>query len=107
MFIIWKGYGNLVFLFLGLSFLVSVLLFNNQSNPLMYLAILFLCNALSTFLLYRYSQQKKPRVVQEKVTGRMLTIKQSHSLYFIPIQYWVVIFLILSAFFFAVSLLEK
>jgi len=111
MIIIWTGFGFLVaiigFAALILTELVSESLTKNeqfyQQNSWMILVGMTVA-AVLTFGLHKLLSLKKPKIVIDKETGQEIELEGSHSLFFIPVKWWPVAFVIFGfVFMFAAS----
>ena len=101
MIIISTGKGRFIVVFLIINFLLFFLVPNTDNKEPFWLALGLLVTALEVFLLDQYLKKtEKGRAVREKSTGREMILKPNHSLYFINIKYWPIIFMILSSLFF-------
>lgn len=105
--IIWKGLGFLVAI-LGFGALLlteytveSVTGDENfyQRNSWVILAGMLFA-ALLTFVLHLLLSLKKPRIVIDRETGQEIEIRGDHSLFFIPVKWWPLVFVILGILFF-------
>jgi len=99
--IIWTGFGFLVaiigFAALILTELVSESLTKNeqfyQQNSWVILVGMTVA-AVLTFGLHKLLSLKKPKIVIDKETGQEIELEGSHSLFFIPVKWWPVAFVI-------------
>lgn len=99
--IIWSGFGFLAaiipFLFLLSAQLIAEAV---TSNPNIYQenmiprALALLIAGPIVYLLGKWLNNRKLKTYIDKETGKELTTKGRHSLFFIPIQYWGIIFII-------------
>jgi hypothetical protein len=90
--IIWSGLGFLPILFLiifGLGFSAG----SNGPISDKALACTFLLTGLASGAMGWWLRQKPGRVVIDKATGKEITLRRSHSLFFIPMVYWGLIFI--------------
>ncbi len=102
MFVFWKGYGALV-IFIGIfSFLlmniIAAALFNNNNYVQAYLwpkLVALWVTAGACWFLGRYFNGKPEKAIDE-TTGEEIYVKPYHHLMFIKMEYWGVIFLIIS-----------
>ena len=104
--IIWQGFGFLVAV-VGIASLVltEYAVREITKNEVYYqthgwpkLVGLWLA-AIATFLIARYFDSRPGKVVIEKDTGREIVLRQSHSLFFVPMKYWAYVFLVLGVVF--------
>jgi len=100
--IVWSGFGFLVAI-IGLASLVfTEIAFESitkneqfyQQNSWVILVAMVVA-AILTFGLHKLLSLKKPRIVIDKETGKEMEIRGSHSLFFIPVKWWPILFLIL------------
>lgn len=100
--VIWSGLGFLGILFLGLGFLSMDSLINKVfADPNYYSnnwwpdLLVFIIAGLLSFFLGRYLNNRKGRVLVDKETGQEVIIRPNHSLFFIKLEYWGIIFPVL------------
>lgn len=93
--IIWQGLGFLVVGILAAAALIVTPLFNQPGmagyGKFADAAILFLA-AFLTLLLGLYLKHGKGKAMIDEATGERVEIKSKHTLFFIPILFWPVIF---------------
>jgi hypothetical protein len=90
--IIWSGFGFLPVFFL--LFFGGVCCINQTGPPGgLPLALAFLLAGLASGFLGCYLRRKEGRTVVDKATGKEFSLHPSHSLFFIPMPYWGVIFI--------------
>ena len=106
MFFIWKGYGILaigipIFISIILNLIINCILGDNyyeNSNWTAPLALLI--SAVFVYLLgveFNHNKHNKHnKIVIDKETKEELILKENHTLFFIPFQYWSIIILILA-----------
>ena len=103
MFFIWKGYGILaigipIFISIILNLIINCILGDNyyeNSNWTAPLALLI--SAVFVYLLgVEFNHNKHNKIVIDKETKEELILKENHTLFFIPFQYWSIIILILA-----------
>lgn len=96
--IIWKGFGILVVIIAFLCLIITQLVadgvtgdphFYQTHHWLACLALMFA--AVPVYFVARYFNNKPGRVVIDKATKRELVIRRTHSLFFIPMEYWAII----------------
>ena len=100
--IFWTGFGFLVaiigFATLILTELVSESITKNeqfyQENSWVILVGMTIA-AVLTFGLHKILSLKKPKIVIDKETGQEMELRGSHSLFFIPVKWWPVAFIVL------------
>lgn len=56
--------------------------------------------AIAIYYFDKYLSEKPNKVVIDKETGVEIIIKKSHTLFFIPLKYWVYIWLVIGVYFF-------
>jgi hypothetical protein len=104
--IIWQGFGFLVaviaFAALVLTETVSERITGNdqfyqQHGWVILIGMLFA--ATLTYGLHRLLLLQKQRVLIDKATGEEVVLKPNHSLFFIPVQLWPVVFVALGLIF--------
>ena len=90
--IIWSGLGFLPALFL--LFFGGVCCITQAGSPGgLPLALAFFLAGLASGVLGCYLRRKEERTFVDKATGKEFTLHPSHSLFFIPMPYWGVIFI--------------
>ena len=84
MFIIWKGRGILIvpILFVGLLFGLAI-----DTTWAVALGLGMACVAI-WHLGKKWNDDSNGRIVIDEQTGRRILLKKTHSLFFIPMQYW-------------------
>ena len=100
--IIWNGFGFVVaiigFATLILTEVVSELLTKNeqfyQENSWVILVGMVIASIL-TFGFHKLLCLKKPQIVVDKETGQEIELRGNHSLFFIPVKWWPLVFIIL------------
>jgi hypothetical protein len=99
--IIWSGFGFLVavvgFGCLILTELMTRAAFDEkyyQAHGWPKLAGIWVAAAL-VYVLGLWLDRQPGRAMIDKATGQEVVLKRSHSLFFIPVRYWVYIFLVL------------
>lgn len=100
--IIWNGLGFLVVIIfiaavLFTEFAVEILTGNDQfyQENAWVMLIGMLIAAASTYCLHRLLLLKKGRVVVDKETGQEIVLRSRHSLFFIDVKWWPVLFVAL------------
>ena len=102
MLIIWRGAGAAVILFAILAALVTNIVTSSWFNQNNYfqnhawaqMVALWFAGA-GCWFLGRYLNGKPGRVLVDKATGQEVTIKPDHSLFFIKLEYWAPILLVI------------
>jgi len=100
--IIWSGLGFLVPVGAFVCFLITQIATNSLLNDERYYTehgfpklIAFWVAAGLMFLVGRPLSNKDARVLVDKQTGQEVILKPSHTFFFIPIEYWAPILLVL------------
>ena len=108
--IIWRGLGFLVFVItLAALIFMEVLTGRLFHDPSYYAAhgwpklVGFLIAAVAVWLLGNSLNRRPGRVVIDKATGRQVVLKPTHSLFFIRVDYWAAILVVLGIVFLFVS----
>jgi len=90
--IIWSGLGFLPIVFMivfGLGFTAE----NNGPITDKALAYTFFLTGLASGASGWWLRKRPAQVVIDKATGKEMTLRKSHSLFFIPMLYWGLIFI--------------
>ena len=101
-FVIWEGYGYLAALIPIIIFLLYIAIETvfTGSEDLSSLGVIF-CLALSSYLLWiigkRLNRNNRRRLIDPE-TNEEVILKSNHSLFFIKIQYWVLMLGIFTVF---------
>jgi len=93
--IIWTGLGYLVFvLTFGFS-LIANLITNSVTGSKVYwdahkwpLGISLLLSAVTCWFVGRFLRNREVQVLIDPNTGKEVVLRQSHTLFFIPIMWW-------------------
>ena len=103
--IIWSGRGFLVAVIAVGALLLTQLVVDSISGDENFYqknswpkTVAMLVAALLTFVLHKFLSQEKPRVLIDEETGQEFEIHGNHSLFFIPVKWWPVVFVILGIF---------
>jgi len=101
--IIWRGMGWLVAVIVfGFSFAGNLICnsiygdgyYDNHKGPL---CLALALSAIPIWFLGRYLRTKSDRIVIDKATGKEMAMNQSrHALFFIPMDYWAPILLVIA-----------
>jgi hypothetical protein len=103
MIIIWKGFGFLVVIFgIGAVIIADVICnlvtgngeFTKAHNWPVSLSLLLA--AVAVYFIGRHLNHKPGRVMIDKATGREIILRRTHSLFFIPMEYWAFVFAAIS-----------
>ena len=96
--IVWKGWGFLVAVIVFFTSLIAELISESFTNNENYyqehgfpLSLALLVAGIISGLLGKWLNTRKAKVFIEKDTGKEIVIKNSHSLFFIPMEYWGII----------------
>ncbi len=96
--IIWKGWGFLVVVIVFSTSLVAEFISESITNDENYyqensfpLSLALLTAGIINDLLGKWLNTRKTKVFIEKDTGKEIVIKNTHSLFFITMEYWGVI----------------
>src|SRR4051812_6691457 len=103
--IIWSGLGFLPLVFL----MIFCFVFSAGSNgPITDKALgyAFFLTALASAALGWWLRKRPARIVIDKATGQEIALRRSHSLFFIPMIYWGIIFVAM-AIYEAVQVMSK
>ena len=96
--IIWRGYGLLVPAIALVVFIIdgaSGLAGSRFMNATPWASIpIGLAIGLPVWFLGRYLNRRPGRVVIDKSTGEELELRTKHDLFFIPMEYWGVLFVV-------------
>ena len=100
--IIWKGLGFVVAVFVfGCSLLAEVISEKLTNNDLFYqenswvMSIGMLVAAILTFGFSLFLKQGDARIVIDEQTGEKFELRDSHSLFFVPVKWWPSILVVL------------
>lgn len=96
--IIWKGFGILVLVIAVLCVVIVQLIANGVTGNPQYgdthhwvSGLALMISAIPIYFISRYFSTRPGRVVIDKATKRELVIRRTHSLFFIPMEYWAII----------------
>ncbi|WP_276372265.1 hypothetical protein [Chryseolinea sp. H1M3-3] len=89
--IVWSGKGFLAVIVLIASFAVSVNLFPKEQSDYAFILAFFATAAFSWFMGKKWNEQDA-RTFIDKSTGQEIVFKANHSLFWIKLQYWGIIF---------------
>ena len=104
--IIWSGLGFMPVLILVL---IGMVLSLSQTGPPggFTVAVALLLTGFASGGLGWFLRKRGERVVVDKATGKEITLRQSHSLFFIPMFYWGPIFILMSLYAFIEAALKQ
>jgi len=91
--IIWSGRGFLSILVLGVTIFLFVTVLPTEQADWAFVVGLFVAAAFSWIMGKRWNE-KEGRIVIDKATGQEVMIKPNHSIFWIKMQYWGIIFTI-------------
>ncbi len=98
--IIWRGWGSLALLIAALFQLIGYGIFtlfglDAASDAAKYTGyLMFLPAAVVLWIIGK--KMNKPIAHTDQATGKQVISKARHSLFFIPIEYWAIIYILLS-----------
>jgi len=101
--LVWKGWGFLVFLIpLFCSLLIQFILDSNfgdgfYKSTSWTMPLVFIFSAVPTCILGYKLNNKAGRIVVDIETNERIELKEKHSFFWIPMQYWAVIIIGISA----------
>jgi hypothetical protein len=101
--IIWNGFGFFVFILafgsaIGTELISEYLAGDDtfyQQHPAM-ISVAMVFSAILTYLLNLLISRQKAQVLIDKETGEEMILQHSQSLFFIPVKWWPVIFLLIA-----------
>ncbi len=104
--IIWQGLGFLALLIpllvgLIIEFTTESITHNDQFFQETWWPMLAtqIVNAIIIFTLGQYLEKRPAKVVIDKETGKEIVLKKKHTLFFIPLKYWSIVWLGVGAYF--------
>lgn len=97
MIIWWSGRGILSIIVLVVTFLVCINIFPAEYGDYVFAVTAFVSGVFCWYFGKKWNTKK--RVVIDEKTGQQLKVKNKHTLFFIPMQYWGILFLMLGVFF--------
>ncbi|WP_109434915.1 hypothetical protein [Aquimarina sp. AU119] len=89
--IVWSGRGFLSVLVLAVILVVFTSILPKEQSDYAYIIGLFVAGVFSWFMGKKWNQSDG-RIVIDKQTGQEIIIKPNHSLFWIKMQYWGIIF---------------
>lgn len=97
--IIWRGWGVLVLVLGAAALLLTQWLTRAISGDALYYQshrwptlVAMALAAAGTWVLHQALSRKQPRIVIDKDTGQEIAFRKEHSLFFIPVKWWPVIY---------------
>ena len=89
--IVWSGKGILSVLVLIVTLLLLIMILPREQGNLAFMIGFFVAAAFSWFMGKKWNEEEG-RTVIDKATGQEIEIKPNHSLFWIKMQYWGIIF---------------
>jgi hypothetical protein len=89
--IVWSGRGILAVLVLVLSFALFANVFPKEQGDYAFVVAFFIAGAFSWIMGKKWNEENG-RAVIDKATGQEIMLKENHSLFWIKLQYWGIIF---------------
>lgn len=89
--IVWSGRGFLCLVVLGVLFIFSVKVLPDEFGDYAFVISFFLTGIFSWIYGVKWNNENERNVVDEK-TGQRIGARNSHTLFWIPMQYWGIIF---------------
>lgn len=103
--IIWSGRGFVAVLALIIAFVLSLFLVPGHLADLG-LALTFLAAGAFTGYFGKQWNEKKGRIVIDKETGQEIELKSKHTLFWIKMQYWGYVFIVIGLLFLLLALFQ-
>ena len=97
--VIWTGRGIVALLFVAIGYGITASLINTGGKEDLEIAYSLLIASPLTFFVGQY--WNKPKLMIDPQTQQEVLYKPKHSVFWIPMQYWGIIFLLLGIFFLA------
>lgn len=108
--IIFQGWGLLVVIIAGLAMGLSQIITGSLVGDPNYFVkhnwpfgVGLLLASIAIYCLGRYLNSRPGKVMIDKATGREFVLRQRHTLFFIPMQYWAIILALLGVAFFFIQ----
>jgi len=89
--IVWSGRGFLSIIVLLVTLFLCVSIFSTENADYSFIITAFITGIFSWYFGTKWNK-KNERVVIDEKTGQRLKIKNNHTLFWIPMQYWGIIF---------------
>jgi hypothetical protein len=89
--VVWSGKGFFSVLVLVISFILLVSIVPKEQANYALVLSLFIAGAFSWFMGKKWNDQEG-RTMIDKATGQEIMLKPNHSLFWIKLQYWGIIF---------------
>lgn len=89
--IVWSGRGILSALVLIVTLICLILVLPSELSDIGFMISLFVAAAFSWFMGRKWNEEEG-QVVIDKASGKEFLIKPNHSLFWIKMQYWGIIF---------------
>lgn len=92
--IVWRGKGILTVLVFFLFFIASIFILTSETSYYGFVASFYVSGLFSWFFGNKWNSKMDSAFIDER-TGQRLVVKNIHSLFWIPMQYWGIILPIL------------
>ncbi|MGL1886771.1 MAG: hypothetical protein OCD76_09665 [Reichenbachiella sp.] len=89
--IVWSGKGVFSVLVLVLTFVLLVMIMPSGKVDLIFMLSFFVTAAFSWFMGKKWNQQEG-KIYVDKETGQEIELKPNHSLFWIKMEYWGIVF---------------
>jgi len=89
--IVWSGRGFLSIIVLVITLFISVSIFSTENSDYSFILTAFVTGLFSWYFGRKWNLKNERIVIDEK-TGQRFKLKNSHTLFWIPMQYWGIIF---------------
>ena len=89
--IVWSGKGFLSVIVLVASFVLLVNAFPKEQGDYAFVLAFFIAGAFSWFMGKKWNEESG-RTVIDKASGQEILLKENHSLFWIKLHYWGIIF---------------
>ena len=91
--IVWTGRGLLSIIVLVISFFLCAVIIPKEYSDYIFVLSAFIAGVFSWVFGKKWNLQNE-RIVIDEETGQRLKIKNTHTLFWIPMQYWGIIFFV-------------
>lgn len=92
--IVWSGRGSLSLIILIVVYLLLTLVFPKEQSNYALIIGLFVAAGFSWFMGKKWNESNKKTVI-DKASGQEIILQPNHSLFWIKMQYWGIIFSVL------------
>jgi len=92
--LIWSGKGILSVLVLLISAVLLMGVFPEEKSDYAFVTAFFIAGIFSWFMGKRWNE-KEGQIVVDKATGQEIELKPNHSLFWIKLQYWGIIYTVI------------